>query len=153
MSDILILTRFAYLPWGTYGKLTLPDGREFFTVERPWLNNAPFESCIYEGSFFLGLRQYGVVTSSSGGEFTEGWEVMDVNRRTYIMIHPANWPCDLEGCIGVGMDLNISKDRAGNWVEGVTDSRAAFRELMEYLGTRNEWALHITHRVIGYMDA
>lgn len=142
MDDILRLERFAYLPYGTYGKLFLPDGRVFFTVERPWLNNAVGLSCIKEGLYELVKRESGVVKRSSGGEFTEGWEVAEVDGRTFIMIHPANWPADLEGCIGIGLDFS-HMPKNGEY-HGVAHSRDAFRLLMEYLAARDSWKLEIS---------
>lgn len=153
VSDVITLIRLAYLPWGTYGKLVLPDGREFYTVELPWNDNKGGESCIYEGTFFLGLRYSPVVKRTSGGLFDEGWEVQDVMGRSFIMLHPANWPSDLKGCIGVGESLSIFPDKSGKQMVGVTNSRNTFEVLMNYLDTRNSWVLNIIGHEMGYMDA
>lgn len=44
------LERFAYSPFGTFGKLIYGD-KTFLTVERPWLGNKPYKSCIPEGVY------------------------------------------------------------------------------------------------------
>lgn len=49
---------------------------------------------------------------------------LTVPNRTYIEIHPANYPLQLEGCIAVG--TTIDHDTLDN-------SRAAFGRLMAYL--------------------
>lgn len=45
MAISVLLTRFAYSPYGTFGKLLLPEF-ECYTVERPWLDNKPGRSLI-----------------------------------------------------------------------------------------------------------
>ena len=88
-----LLERFAYLDSGTLGKLTIDDW-SCYTIERPWKNNAPNVSCIPEGKY--------VCQPFSGSRFQNVIQVMDVPDRTFILIHVANFPHDVEGCIGVG---------------------------------------------------
>lgn len=47
---------------------------------------------------------------------------IDVPNRTYIEIHPANWPSQLEGCVAVGS----SKDG-----DALDNSKSAFDRMME----------------------
>lgn len=148
----LVLERFGYMPFGTYGKLKFPNGEEFYTVERPWLNNEPNISCIPEGIYELGLRYSPVVKRTTGGEFTEGWEVMDVPNRSYIMLHPANWPNDVQGCIGVGKDLIMLAETKDKWLPAVTRSRHVFHQIMSLLGKHSVWDLNITHLCIDGSD-
>jgi hypothetical protein len=150
MSNNLILTRLAWIngnavecPEGTYGLLKFPTGEEFYTCERPWKNNKPFVSCIPTGVYYLEQRYSPVVQRTSGGEFSEGWEVTDVRDRDYIMIHPGNWPSDVEGCIAVGKSLGIRQNKQGKHCLTVLDSRQAFREIMELMDTYNTWVLDI----------
>lgn len=100
----------------------------FFTCERQWQGNAKNVSCIPEGNYNIGLRQSQVVTDSSGGEFIEGWELKEVHGRTFIMIHPANWPKEVKGCIALGKSYTIMRG-----ANGVTHSRDSFREFMNLL--------------------
>lgn len=143
--NILTLERFGYMPFGTYGKLIFPTGDTFCTVERPWLNNAPYISCIPEGIYNLGLRYSAVVKKASGGDYEEGWEVMNVPDRSYIMIHPGNWPSDVEGCIAVGSNLLMLAQSQHNWIPAVSNSRKTFRKVMTLLDQSSLWDLKVTH--------
>ena len=143
MNTDLVLERFNHEPTGTFGRLMFPTGETFFTVEREWNNNVPFESCIPPGLYYLEKRESNVVRQTSAGEFHEGWEIMDVIGRDDCMIHPANWPSDLAGCIGVGLDYTVAQDRKGKWRTSVLRSRQAFREIMTLLDQSNHWTLDI----------
>ncbi len=150
------LTRFNHGPElpstvaGTFGKLILPSGRELFTVEPPWVGNKPSVSCIPDGVYTLRKRKSGIVSRTTGGEFTEGWEVTAVPGRTYIMIHPANWPHDLEGCIGPGINYGLMADSMGTHRIAVTSSLAAFRILMAELEGEETHELHILPYLVSY---
>ena len=133
----LLLERFAYSPDGTFGKLYVGDDA-FWTVELPWEGNAKGRSCIPEGNYTLSLRQSQVVTDSTDGEFIEGWEVTNVRGRTYVMIHPANWPSELKGCIAPGDSYTII-----NNANAVTNSRDSFRKLMALLDGEESHSLTI----------
>lgn len=133
----IILERFAYSPDGTFGRLSLPGGWSCCTVECPWKGNAPFESCIPDGVYHLKRRRSDVVEKSSGGDYVEGWEVCDVPGRSFIMIHPGNWPSNFEGCIGVGKKYKVMQGS-----NGVTASRATFAELMGGLDG-GQWQIDI----------
>lgn len=132
------LKRFVCCPMGTFGRLTI-GGWSGYTVERPWLDNQPRVSCIPQGCYRLRQRPSGVVTRSTGGQYTHGWEVCDVPGRTYILVHPANTIDDVEGCIGPGSDLGVV---AGKWA--VLNSRQAFDALMTQLSARTDWTIEIT---------
>lgn len=121
------------------------DGTELFTVERPWLDNQPNISCIPEGIYRLQSRPSAVVERSTKGEFSEGWEVVAVPNRTFIMIHPGNWPDEFEGCIGVGLDYGMLNNRLA-----VINSRAAFRMLMESLDPEETHEIQITPYFVNY---
>lgn len=88
-----LLQRFAYLDSGTLGKLSIGDW-SCFTIERPWKNNEPNVSCIPEGVY--------ACQPFSGTRFQDVIQLIDVPDRSYILIHVANFPHDIEGCIGVG---------------------------------------------------
>ncbi len=143
MSNIIILERFNHGSDGTFGKWKFPTGEEYFTVEQPWNNNEPFKSCIPPGVYYLEKRHSPIVKQTSGGEFTEGWEVTGVPNREYCMLHPANWPMDVAGCIGPGLRYAITRDRKNNLSNSVMDSRDAFRQMMGLLDEKNSWALDV----------
>jgi hypothetical protein len=136
MSDARLM-RFAYTPNGTFGRLVV-GGKEFYTVERPWKDNQSNVSCIPEGRYTLRMRDSGVVTRSTGGAYSRGWEVTNVKGRSFIMIHPGNTVDDLQGCIAPGKQLGVVN---GKWA--VASSRPAFDELMSILAGQDEWNLTI----------
>ena len=127
-----------YREEGAFGIMTLEDQSVFYTVERPNLNNIPKTSCIPEGVYRLGLRQSPMIERTSQGEYTTGWEVMDVPNRDFIMIHIANLPTEVEGCIGIGLKQGYL---AGKFA--VLQSRDAFERFMTKLAGRTEWYLEI----------
>lgn len=127
----LLLQRFAYLPTGTFGELKLPDGNSFMTVERPWLDNIPFDSCIPEGVYSLGYRASQTFSATTKGKFLSGFEVKDVPGRSGILIHPGNWPSSVQGCIAVGKTFIAMKDPKSDSLYAVSSSQAAFADFME----------------------
>lgn len=138
MNDTVDLLRTEYSDLGTRGILTLPHGWSCFTIELPWLDNEAFVSCIPEGDYPLQLRRSGVVERTTDAEFLNGWEVADVPGRSYIMIHVANYPGNLEGCIGPGqIETTMHNEPA------VGNSLAAFRRLMAELEGSGEWRIQI----------
>lgn len=138
MIDMIRLDRMGSTPWGTFGTLRLVDGTAFPTVERGWEYNARGKSCIPAGVYTLNMRSSGIVSRTSGGEFKRGWEVTGVRDRSLIMIHPANWADELEGCIAPGRAHTVI-----NGKPGVSASRAAFKDLMHRLAKREQWTLSI----------
>ncbi|USD22137.1 DUF5675 family protein [Microbulbifer variabilis] len=126
------LTRFAYGLDATLGRLRVRDF-VFYTVERPWLGNRPFESCIPEGVY--SCNPY------NSPRFPNVWELKEVPGRTKILIHTANYSADVQGCIGIGSNL-----APGGW--WVTQSRKAMQQLRELLPP--EFDLTISHFVPEY---
>jgi len=90
---MVYLERFAYLESGTLGKLTVGPW-SCYTIERPWKDNEPNVSCIPEGTYKC--------EPFSGDRFKDVVQILDVPGRTFILFHVANFPHDIEGCIGVG---------------------------------------------------
>lgn len=123
-SNTIFLDR-AYMPFGTFGVMNMPSGKTFYTVEKPDKGNRDNESCIPEGTYELGLRESSVISRTTHGKYSEGWNVKDVPDRDYIMIHIANTVNDLEGCIGLGKGVGFIEN---NWA--VTSSSTAFDEFM-----------------------
>ena len=79
----------------TVGVLTLPDGQEHPTLERPWLDNQPNISCIPAGHYKF--------TRDTHGRF-QWFRVLDVPNRTDIEFHTGTKPEHSEGCILVPME-------------------------------------------------
>lgn len=136
MADLL-LTRFAISPDGVFGRL-LVNGKTYYTVERPWMNNQPRVSCIPNGVYTMRLRHSPVVQRTTGGNYPEGYEIVDVPQRTFIMIHPANWHDQLAGCIAPGREYGpMWRESIGGYQNGVSYSNDSFDELMEDLDYKN----------------
>lgn len=128
------LKRFAYAPAATLGRLTLDD-HTWYTVERPWLGNKPFVSCIPQG--FYHCRRY------SSAKYPDTWEVCGVPERSQILFHVANWPRDVQGCIGLGMEP------MGDTF-GVARSRVAVGEFLRLLRDEDEFELMISQYMPEY---
>lgn len=128
MKATVHLERFCYHPEGTLGVVTVGSER-FYSIERPWLDNAANVSCIPEGTYQTGWRE--------SPRFGETWIIKDVPDRTFILIHPANYPKDVQGCIGLGMQLMGDRVAVGR-------SRDALK-LFESATKGVEWQLKITH--------
>jgi len=124
----LLLERFAYHPEGTLGVIKFAD-ETFYTIERPWRDNALNVSCIPEGTYEVNWRE--------SPRFGFTWELQDVPSRTYILIHVANFPKDIQGCIGLGTSLMA--DRIA-----VSNSRNAMKKF-EARTKDTEWRLKIQH--------
>lgn len=130
---MLTLERFCYSPCGTFGRLTLPEFMAW-TVERPWLNNSPRESCIPEGEYALEEA-----TFFRGGYKT--YEIIGVPGRTLIKFHKANTKNDLLGCVGLGRRLGVVDME---W--GVIESAPAFAEFMAAMNREKPDKVIVTHR-------
>ena len=74
----------------TNGISTLPDGTEYYSLERPWLNNQTSISCIPAGHYKF--------KRDTHGRF-QWFEVLDVDGRTHIEMHLGTKPSHSEGCI------------------------------------------------------
>jgi len=125
----VLLERFLYHPKGTLGSLTI-DGERFYSVERPWQNNTPNVSCIPEGDYLVVWR--------TSPKFGLTWHITDVPERTHILIHVANFPEDVQGCIGLGTDLMGDK-------VAVSSSRVAVERFEELTKGEEEWQIKIVH--------
>jgi hypothetical protein len=129
----MILSRFAQLEKETIGRLDY-DGESYWTVERPWLNNLPFESCIPDGNY--------VLRRCNSPKFGPNmWEVADVPGRSHILIHVANTSRDVVGCIGLGESLYGD-------LSGVGSSRKAIAAFYDKTAGLDEIELTIVTKVL-----
>ncbi len=106
----------------TIGEMVVGNYR-CFSVENPWLQNAPYHSCIPEGHYVMRLGRY-----NRGGY--AAYELQDVEGRTLIKIHVANRAKDVLGCIGPG----VAVGHFGSGEFGVTNSKTTFANFMSELG-------------------
>ncbi len=116
----LELVRFAHLPEGVLGELNFPSGLKLFTIERPWLENKPFVSCIPAGVYQLEWDTTGRIKNVP--------RLVATQPRTQINIHVANWARELHGCIAPGLDWGINEG-----VPSVTNSRHAMDLFLEQI--------------------
>ena len=141
--SIIKLIRYKYGLDGTFGEWVFPDGSRLFSVERAWKGNQRSVSCIPEGLYVLRKRKSPVVSRVTNGRYTEGWEVTNVPNRSFIMVHPGNWPSNFNGCIGVGQENRPLQHPTQGMIDAVTSSQAAFDTLMSKLEEKDKWFLDI----------
>ena len=91
------------------------EGEVVYTLELPWIDNAPFISCIPAGS-------YEVELTHSPAFDKKLWLVKDVEDRSGIRFHAANFVHELEGCIAPGLN---KQDIDGDGIIDVINSRKA----------------------------
>lgn len=109
---------------GTFGRIVDENNREICkTVEREWLDNKPSLSCICAGSYKLTKVQspkfgpcYALTNADLGVTYT------GPSTRTHILLHAANYPEQLLGCIAPGLNY-----MEGKW--GVSSSKKALVNL------------------------
>jgi len=109
----LEIIRFANFNNRTLGRATLGD-MSWWTIERPWLDNQPFVSCIPCG-------EYEMVRVNSPKFGPDTWEIADVPDRAHVLFHVGNYAHNFEGCIGLGRGIFAH-------LEGVTNSANAVAE-------------------------
>ena len=131
---ILILERFFHGAGSTVGRFLL-DGRSVYSIERPWLLNQPWESCIPEGEY--ALRPY------SSERFPNVWEVCDVPGRSHILIHAGNWSRDVSGCIAPGMTYRVQSPESTDIACYVGRSREALSVLFSHIARQESPTLKI----------
>ena len=101
------------------GKMMYPDDSYTWCLERPWLDNTPYLSCIPYGSY--------LVAPDDTGRFRY-FRFMDVPMRTDIEFHGANRVEELLGCIAPCMSLKNgigyrSKDALAKLVSWYSDDK------------------------------
>lgn len=119
----MILRRFRSDDDGTFGTLEL-DSHVFFTVEKPWKDNRPFDSCIPEGEYSLVPHQskkYGHVLALINHDLHITHFPEPETERYAILIHAANFPKDVQGCIGLGDNYIQDKNMVTNSKQSIID--------------------------------
>lgn len=133
----LILQR-AYFEDATLGFFSIEGKKDpiWYTIERPWLDNQKFVSCIPEGIY--------QVKPFDGNKYKDVWEIMDVPNRSAILIHQANWARQLEGCIAPGVAGGYIRDpKTEEMAKAVRESRHAMQQMKNVLGYPSEFQLEI----------
>lgn len=120
------LQRFAYTPWGTFGRVIYNENR-FFSVERPWQNNEPRVSCIPEGRYtvtWYNSPKFGKTLAVVGG--TVSLFPNNKFKRSAILFHVGNTMDDLLGCIALGRSLGWVNNK---WA--ITGSQHAMTDFLQ----------------------
>ena len=116
---------------------------EFYGIELPWKNNQRRISCIPANDYVAAaVRRY------SNNKYAL-W-VQDVPGRSEIMVHQANYPRDVLGCLGPGRGIL----RDGEDIIGVGPSAPVMRDIEKYvpLGEMIKYKVIDTFRRIGNLD-
>lgn len=124
----MILERFYHGGDCTIGRL-LFGGDQVFTMERGWLCNVPFQSCIPDGTYKL--------NAYSSPKYPDVWQIADVPGRTHILIHTANYAKQLAGCIAPGLAYTIRAPSEDDEACAVWSSRKACGRVFEYLAAQD----------------
>ena len=128
---IIYLERFAQTPHGVFGRLRMEEF-DCYTIERPWLDNRKYESCIPTGVYPLRA------TTFHRGNY-DTFEVCDVPDRSRILIHRGNTMEHVIGCIAIGESLGWINSR---WA--VTHSRAAWRRFWQLAKQHSKGEINIS---------
>ena len=125
MSFDLNLKRISIYRDHTIGIMTF-GGLFWTTIERPYIDNKRNISSIPTGQYKMARFSdlHGRRSSKQvdlPGYNNDVWEILDVYKRSYILIHMANWARNVQGCIGLGMGVFSSRD-------GVSSSQIAIKE-------------------------
>jgi len=111
------------------------------TVEQPWRDNKPYQSCIPAGEYWLvpyDSPRHGQTWAIVGGNV--GFPETDPHiLRSECLFHVANWADQVQGCIGPGMGRAIDPARGPM----VTSSRAALAELKQAMSVEEIHTLTI----------
>jgi hypothetical protein len=82
--------------YGIHGQIKSEDGTILcYTIERPWLDNAPMVSCIPEGV-------YDCIPHDSPAH-PDTYEITNVPKRSAILLHTGNTESDSAGCVILGL--------------------------------------------------
>lgn len=135
-----ILKRILQRPDGMFGIFILNDFPLCVTLELPWKDNHPQESCIPAGEYICKR-----VNSPHHGDT---FEVTNVPNRTHILFHGANTIVDLLGCIGLAEFFHQFDGKAGvanpyrgaamiEFHQATLGVNEFELEILEYLGESN----------------
>ena len=132
------LTRTQGTDKATLGELVVSEGPiilfRCFTIELPWKKNASATSCIPIGTYPLRWTVSPRFTREANAKGQTGhvstYEVCNVEGRTGIRVHAANYAHQLKGCIAPGL---TAADIDGDGVIDVTSSKVTLKRLEDVL--------------------
>lgn len=128
MAKRIIIERFCDSDkMGVFGEVLIDGVHQCYTVEQPWNDNIPFESCVPAGDYELvgyDSPKYGRTYALKNLALDVGVFEQDA-RRYACLIHSANLADELQGCIACGVELGVLH---GLWSVGM--SRRATKSLL-----------------------
>ena len=124
------LVRVSMCLTATYGVLLQGEIPFAVTLERPWLDNKPNESCIPAGKYECRMVE--------SPKFGKTFEVTNVPGRSAILFHKGNIADDSHGCILVGESFNPVLGKPG-----ITQSGQGFAEFLSMLRMTDRFPLEI----------
>ena len=128
MKHTLRLERDVHTDKSITGKLYLDNKFFCYTIELPWKDNQKNISCIPANTNEIKSYPIRFRPACESGKFKyDHLHVLDVTNRSYILIHRANFPKDIQGCIGVGNKRNR---------DSVDNSRNTLNKLMAALALK-----------------
>ncbi len=113
----------------------------YHTIENPWKDNQRMASCIPRGVYPARIRPAG----ESENYPYRHIHLEDVEDRTWILIHVANYPSELSGCIAPGMGAGHHPDTGE---AAVWNSRKAHERIMGRI-TGSEFDLQVVNVELG----
>lgn len=129
MKKIVLVLTAVSLATGSFGVLSHEGQQIAVTTECPWLDNKPNLSCVPEGTYELVKHtgtKYKDVLALHNPSLGVTHYAEDKSLRSTCLIHPANFPHELNGCIALGTHYHPDK-----W--GVANSRDALKRLHELI--------------------
>ncbi|QCL83919.1 hypothetical protein CFBP5875_04705 [Agrobacterium pusense] len=99
-----------------------------YTLEDAWRNNAPNVSCIPPATYKVKPHGW---EENTPFKYKRVWQLQNVPGRSAILIHSGNKHQDTQGCILVGLGLQISQTQSM-----VNDSKLALEILRKEIGER-----------------
>lgn len=103
--------------------------KPLYVLEDAWRNNQPNVSCIPAGIYRVSPHGW---DTGSPVKYKQTWRLLNVPQRTGILIHAGNTHKDTEGCLLVGMGIQISQTASS-----VNDSRIAIDYLRKEIGEKS----------------
>jgi hypothetical protein len=126
----VVIYRFTTSDQGTFGVVMLGERFMGYSLELPWRDNAPNVSCIPAGEYEVERRYSPAFKRTT-------YHLLNVQGRSYILIHPANfagdvekgWQSHLQGCITLGIEMGSAPNKFGNRQKCVFQSLRAVTKL------------------------
>lgn len=127
------LVRYASSEVGIFGELQNDDGKHlYYTLEHAYFLDGNYVPKIPIGTYkcVRGQHQLEHMTEP----FTT-YEITGIDGHSKILFHWGNYNADSSGCVLVGLD---------HTAEMITNSKEAFNEFMQYMGTVQEFNLQVS---------